>query len=58
MALLVDLENTLEEVVVLSEFVLDFTDEVVSPLDHHVLSDGLMMRVLDTDEVLELSWES
>ena len=40
-----------------SKLVLDFTDQVVSPLDHHVLGHGLVVRVLDGDQVLELSGE-
>lgn len=39
-ALLVDFVVGLEEVMILPELILDFSNKVISPLDHDVLGDG------------------
>jgi hypothetical protein len=42
---------------VFSELVLNLSNQVVSPLDHHVLFDSSMMRVLDLLKVIKFSWQ-
>lgn len=39
-ALFIDFVVGLEEMVILPELVLDFSDKVISPLDHDILGDG------------------
>ena len=43
---------------ILSEFILDLADQVISPLDHHVLGNSLVVGALNADKVLKLSWKS
>lgn len=54
---LIDHVITFEEVVVLSKLVLDLTDQEISPLNHHVLRDSSMMRLLDFIKVIKFSWK-
>ena len=46
-----------EEVVIFAKFVLDLTNEEVTPLNQHVLGHRLMVGVLDLVDVGQLSWE-
>jgi len=42
---------------IFTEFILDFSDQEISPLDHHVLGNSSMMRLLNFIKVLKLSWK-